>query len=209
MFIIRTVIIWIIISTICNAYFMTLPRIIFRKRTYPANYLITRNYRIAIQNNRECAAFSTAYVLRHFGFDADGEALYVNFPSKLKSGNIYLKGIRTVLKNKGFNTNYYKGNIHTLKYEVSKGTPVIVFIKVRKNHNHLHFVPVVGYDKDYIYLAESLKELVNNQYDHNCYNRKVPIPEFRALWNIKTLYMPLYSNTYITVTQRYLTSPKE
>jgi len=186
MFIVRTAILWIIISTIINAYLMTLPLPVLRKRDYMANYLIKRNNRIDIQNKRECAAFSTAYVLRHFGMEADGEELYTNFPSKMSSGNVFPKGIRTVLRKKGFKTNYYKGNINTLKYEVSKRTPV-------------YFVPVVGYDKEYFYLSESLRHLVNCNDDNNSYNRKVPINEFKELWNVKNINMLLYSNTYITV----------
>lgn len=199
MIIVRTAILWIIISTLINAYLMTLPIPVLRKRDYPANYLIKQDNRIVIQNKRECAAFSTAYVLRHFGMEAAGEELYTNFPSKTRLGNVYPKGIRTVLGKKGFKTNYYKGNINTLKYEVSKGTPVIVFIKVQKDRNNLHFVPVVGYDKEYFYLSESLRELVNCNDENNSYNRKVPINEFRKLWNVKNIYTLLYSNTYITV----------
>lgn len=178
---------------------MTFPIPVFRKRDYPPNYLINRNNRIDIQNKRECAAFSTAYLLRHFRVEANGNELYINFPSKVKSGNVYPKGIRTVLRKKGFKTNYMKGNINTLKYEVSKGIPVIVFIKVKNDRSNLHFVPVVGYDKEYIYLSESLKHLVNSAHDNKCYNRKVPIDEFNKLWNIKNINMLLYSNTYITV----------
>ena len=104
-----------------------------------------------------------------------------------------------MLRKNGFKTNYYKGNINTLKYEVSKGTPVIVFIKVQKDRNNLHFVPVVGYDEEYIYLAESISYLVNCDDDHKRYNRKVPINEFMKLWDIKRVNMLFYSNTYITV----------
>lgn len=199
MFIVRTAILWFIITTIINAYLMTLPIPILRKRDYPANYLVKRNNRIDIQNKRECAAFSTAYVMRHFGMEADGDELYINFPSKTRSGDVYPKGIRTMLRKKGFKTNYYKGNINTLKYEVSKGTPVIVFIKVKEDLNNLHFVPVVGYDKEYIYLSESLRHLVNCNNDNQNYNRKVPVDVFNKLWNVKNIKMPLYSNTYITV----------
>lgn len=199
MFIVRTVILWIIISTIINAYLMSLPIPVLRKRNYPANYLIQHNNRIDFQNNTECAAFSTAYLLRHFGLEAEGDALYTHFPSKTRAGNVYPKGIRTELRKKGFKTNYYKGNINTLKYEVSKGTPVIVFIKVHKDRNNLHFVPVVGYDEEYIYLSESLGHLVNCDDDHESYNRKVPINEFKKLWNVKRIHMLLYSNTYIAV----------
>ena len=111
LFLVRTAFLWILTSTIINAYLMTLPIPVLRKRDYPANYLIKQDNRIDIQNKRECAAFSTAYVLRHFGMEADGEKLYTNFPSKIRSGNVYPKGIRTVLRNMGFKTNYYKGNI--------------------------------------------------------------------------------------------------
>ena len=141
MFIVRTAILWFIITTFINAYLMTLPIPILRKRDYPANYLVKRNNRIDIQNKRECAAFSTAYVMRHFGMEADGDELYINFPSKTRSGDVYPKGIRTMLRKKGFKTNYYKGNINTLKYEVSKGTPVIVFIKVKEDLNNFAFCP--------------------------------------------------------------------
>jgi hypothetical protein len=199
MFIVRTIILSIIISTIFNAYLMTLPIPVLRKRDYRVNYLIQQKNRIDFQNNRECAAFSTAYVLRHFGIESKGEELYTNFPSKTRFGNIYPKGIRTVLRKKGFKTNYYKGNINTLKYEVSKGTPVLVFIKVQKDSNNLHFVPVVGYDKEYIYLSESLRHLVNCGDEHKSYNRKVPINEFKKLWNVKRIHILLYSNTYIAV----------
>lgn len=199
MFIVRTVILWILISTIINAYLMTLPIPVLRKRDYPINYLIQQNNRIDFQNKTECAAFSTAYLLRHFGMENDGEALYTYFPSKTRAGNVYPKGIRTVLREKGFKTNYYKGNINTLKYEVSKGIPVIVFIKVQKDSNNLHFVPVVGYDKEYIYLSESLRHLVNCGDEQKSFNRKVPINEFKKLWNVKRIHMLLYSNTYIAV----------
>ncbi|ATP40374.1 peptidase [Solibacillus sp. R5-41] len=202
MFIVRTVILWIIISTIINAYLMTLPVPVFRKRNYPANYLIQKINRIDFQKNTECAAFSTAYLLRHFGMEAEGEALFMHFPSKTRAGNVYPKGIRKMLRKKGFKTNYYKGNINTLKYEVSKGTPVIVFIKVQKDFNNLHFVSVVGYDKEYIYLSESLRHLVNCDDVHKSYNRKVPINEFKKLWNVKRIHMLLYSNTYIAVDAR-------
>ena len=178
---------------------MTLPIPVLRKRDYPANYLIQQNNRIDFQKNTECAAFSTAYVLRHFGREAAGEELYPHFPSKTRGGNVYPKGIRTVLRKMGLKTNYYKGNINTLKYEISKGNPVIVFIKVQKDHNILHFVPVVGYDEEYIYLSESLRNLVNCDDEHERYNRKVPIHEFKKLWNVKRIHMLFYSNTYIAL----------
>lgn len=199
MVIVNTVILWVIISISINTYLMTLPTPVLRKKGYPSTYFIQHYNRIDFQKNTECAAFSTAYLLRHFGIDAEGEALYKYFPNKTRAGNVYPRGIRTVLRNKGFRTNYYKGTINSLKYEVSKGNPVIVFIKVQKGLNNLHFVPVVGYDKEYIYLSESLRHLVNCAGDHKSYNRKVPIKDFKILWNVKRIHMLPYSNTYIAV----------
>ena len=199
MIIINSVVLWVIISMSINTYLMTLPIPVIRKKDFPTTYMIQHENRIDFQKGTECAAFSTAYLLRHFGKDAEGDALYKHFPNKTRAGNVYPKGIRTVLRNYGFKTKYYKGNINTLKSEVSKGTPVIVFIKVQKDRNLLHFVPVVGYDKEYIYLSESLRHLVNCDGEHNSYNRKVPINEFKELWNVKRVHMLLYSNTYITV----------
>ncbi|MGN7478586.1 cysteine peptidase family C39 domain-containing protein [Solibacillus silvestris] len=199
MFIVNTIILWVIISISINTYLMTLPVPALRKKDYPSSYIIKQKNRIDFQKDTECAAFSTAYLLRHFGMDGEGEYLYKHFPNKTRAGNVYPKGIRTVLRNKGFKTNYYKGNINTLKCEVSKGIPVIVFIKVQKERKNLHFVPVVGYDKEYIYISESLKHLANCEDESKDYNRKVPIKEFKILWNVKRIHMLPYSNTYIAV----------
>lgn len=198
MYIIQTILLWIVLSTAINSFLMSFPIPVFRKKAYPPKYLINKSNRIDFQKHMECAAFSTAYLLRHFGFEADGNVLYTHFPNKTSTGTVYPKGIRKVLKKSGFKTNYFKGNIDTLKYEVSKGTPVIVFIKVEKDRNYLHFVPVVGYDEEFIYLAESMERLANCENGIG-YNRKVPISEFIKLWNTKRINMPFYSYTYITV----------
>ena len=199
MIIINSVVLWVIISMSINTYLMTLPIPVIRKKDFPTTYMIQHENRIDFQKGTECAAFSTAYLLRHFGKDAEGDALYKHFPNKTRAGNVYPNGIRTVLRNYGFKTKYYKGNINTLKSEVSKGTPVIVFIKVQKNLKNLHFVPVVGYDKEYIYLSESLSHLVNDEGEQKNYNRKVPIEEFKILWDVKRIHTLPYSNTYIAV----------
>ena len=89
------------------------------------------------------------------------------------------------------------GTIADLKKEIGKDVPVIVFIKVNRNKNYLHYVPVVGYDEENFYIAESLKELTNaNGLLYNC---KISIIEFKKLWNTSDLKMPLYKNTYIKI----------
>ena len=70
-------------------------------------------------------------------------------------------------------------------------------IRVQKDKNWLNYVPVVGYDETYIYLAESLPELVNCESEY--YNRRVEIKEFKKLWNTAMIRQPFYKNTYMRI----------
>lgn len=190
---------WLIIATLINCILMGLPIPTFSKKNYPLTYLITKENHIDIQKNFECSAYSAAYLMRHYGIRANGEDIYKIMPYKMNSGYVYPKGIVRLLKQQGFKAAIRIGNIAKLKKEVSKGIPVIVFIKVYKNKSYLHYVPVIGYDEENLYIAESLKDLINTN-DMN-YNRRISIPDFKKLWNTSDLKMPLYKYTYITVSR--------
>lgn len=56
-------------------------------------YIITKENRIDFQAGNECSAFSSAYVLRHFGIEADGNSLYEKISGKRQDGTVYPKGI--------------------------------------------------------------------------------------------------------------------
>lgn len=192
---------WIMLT---NALTMSVP--VWRFNKHPQalkQYLITADNHIDFQHAKECAAFSTAYVLRHFNIDADGNALYPHFPFKFPDGSISPLGIRLALKRYGFKTKYYKGNIQSLKSELEHGIPVIAFLYSTPASKVRHFVPVTGYDEEGFYLAESLEKLVNAPDGDGIFNRKVSYSDFKRMWDIKTIYMPLYSNTYITCAPRY------
>lgn len=75
---------------------------------------------------------------------------------------------------------YLRGNVNTLKKQISQGVPVILFIRVHPKQRYLHFVPVVGYDETHFYLAESLEHKINC--DEEYYNRKISISELNTLW---------------------------
>lgn len=169
------------------------------KESVPNEFMITKSNRIDIQGEYECSAFSSAYILRHLGKEAEGFALYDKIPSKFKMSNgyVYPKGIIHCLSSNGVNVQYCKGNMNVLKSEVAKGIPVIVLIKIREDKNWLHFVPVVGYDEKYIYIAESYEPLINC--DEKFYNRKVEIERFKKLWKTGDYRMPLYSNTFYRI----------
>jgi hypothetical protein len=149
------------------------------KTNYPLTHIITSKNYIDIQKNFECSAYSTAYLMRHYGIQANGEDIYKIMPNKMNNGYVYPKGVVTLLKQQGFKATIRIGNITELKREVSKDTPV------------------VGFDDEYFYIAESLKELINVK--DMSYNRRVSISEFKKLWNTSDLKMPLYKYAYITV----------
>ena len=119
----------------------------------------------------------------------------------MKSGYVYPKGIADLFKEKGFNVCYYSGNLNTLKHDLeNSGNPIIVMIRIQKDKNYLHYVPVVGFDENNIFIAESLAELVND--NNELYNRKIGNKEFLKLWNTSMLRQPLYKNTYFVTSNK-------
>lgn len=187
----------VIITTIIDSFLMGALHFHFSVKCRKKEVVITKANRIDMQNGYECSAFSSAYVLRHWDIEEHGDALYKVIPNKMKDGCVYPRGIRNLLSQYGFQVKYFAGNIAALKNEVSKGNPVIVMIRVRTDKNWLHYVPVVGYDEQYIFIAESLENFVNS--DEQYYNRKISVKEFKKLWNTSMLKMPFYRNTYITI----------
>ncbi|MCQ4088382.1 cysteine peptidase family C39 domain-containing protein [Saccharibacillus sp. JS10] len=159
----------------------------------PQRFLIDTPNRTDFQPNTECAAFSSAYVLRHFGVEAEGRELYRGFPRKLLDGTVDPKGILALFRKKGYNATFYRGTVDTLKKRVSLGVPVIAFIKVFPDKRYAHFAPVVGYDADHLYLAESLKHKANAK--ESLYNRSLPIAELDQLWRTN----PFYKQSYIVI----------
>jgi hypothetical protein len=128
------------------------------------------------------------------GFDSSGEIEYKKYPYKMVSGNILPKGVIVYLKKRKINACFYKGTIKTLKKRISLGNPVIVFIKVFPRKQYLHYVPVIGYDETYFYLAESLVILKNS--DDEKYSRQISTNDLKRIWNTR---IPLYKNTYIAI----------
>lgn len=188
---------WIIIS-IVDVYLMGFAKPLLQLKLMKKSYMIEKTNRIDYQEHFDCAGYSSAFVLRNFGIKASGTEVYENIPSKMKNRYVYPKMIPRVLRTYGLQAEYRKGNLIALKNEVVKGNPVIVLIRYQVKKPWLHFVPVVGYDEDYIYLAESLLEKVNVR-DTGVYNRKVPVEEFKQLWNTSMIKMPLYHHTYFAV----------
>lgn len=187
-----------IIITMTDIALMGLPHLCLSKKCQVPRYLISKRNRIDQQNGLECSAYASAFLLRHFDMEASGAELYREITGRRGDGTVYPKGVQKLLAQHGLNATYCTGSLNTLKNEVSKGNPVIVFIRVRPGEKWLHYVPVVGYDKEHIFLDDSLAELAEDKKD--CYNRKIKTKDFLKLWNTAMLKMPLYRNTFFTVT---------
>lgn len=188
---------YFIITTIVDCVLMGKLHFHFAIKCKKKQFIITEENRIDLQNGYKCSAFSSAYLLRHRGVAANGNELYEIMPNKMKDGYVYPKGILNLLPQYGLHVKYCSGSLTALKNEICKGTPVIVMLRIRPDRDWLHYVPVVGYDEETIFVAESLAELVNCN-EPSC-NRKIPIEEFKKLWNTAMPKMPLYRNTYFSV----------
>ena len=175
----------------------------FSAGCHTEQFVITKENRIDMQKGFQCSAFSTAYVLRHFDKEVDGGTLYSVMPHKMKSGYVYPKGVYDMLRSYGIKVKYCRGNLNALKVDLQKGNPVIVMIRVQKDKNWLHYVPVVGFDEEHVFLAESLSELINCK--NVLYNRRLRNEEFLQLWNTAMLKQPFYKNTYFVAKSKSAT----
>lgn len=151
---------------------------------FPESYMITAKNYFDYQSGLECSAFSSAYILRHYGEEADGVELFKTFPGKVQSRGAPPQGIVKFFQNRGYEAEYKcDGTVEALKRELSKGVPVIVFIRVDEQTVGTHYVPLVGYDKDYFYFAESLPYMANCRAKQGVsYNRRTEISTFKRLW---------------------------
>lgn len=185
---------YLIITNIVDAILLGAFSFRFSTGCHTEQFVITKENRIDMQKGFQCSAFSTAYVLRHFDKEVDGGTLYSVMPHKMKSGYVYPKGVYDMLRSYGMKVKYCRGNLNALKVDLQKGNPVIVMIRVQKDKDWLHYVPVVGFDEEHVFLAESLSELINCK--NVLYNRRLRNEEFLQLWNTAMLKQPFYKNTY-------------
>ena len=146
----------------------------------PSEYMITTENEIQKQYRYECGAYSTAYVLRSLGEDVDSKEFYDSVEPKGKDGSVTYEAMQAGVERYGYKLESGMISLAALKYEVSKGVPVIVGMEIAPGNSLPHFLPIVGYDDEYIYAAESVGRYANEKGDH--YNRKIKINVFKELW---------------------------
>ena len=168
-----------------------------KRRQYKREFMLKTPNRFDYQTSTECSGFSSAYVLRSFGIEADGREFYAGIPHKVPGGAVLPGVLRKEISRRGLKVRYVKGNLETLKADLSEGKRVIVFIRTRTDKRWLHYVPIVGYDEDNVYIAESMNSLVNCEGTHS--NRRLTNEEFLKFWDTREIYMPFYRNTYLVI----------
>lgn len=147
-----------------------------------------QNY-IDLQAGNECSAYAAAYVMRHLGSQITGSDLYSDIHRIF--GFVPVHYVVSLFQSHGYCAKAYHGNIDTMKGRLTNGVPIIAFVSIPGD---THYVVVVGYDEDFIYLVDSISDYSNA--DGSWYNRKLSIKEFEEIW--KTSMYPV-KNIYIVV----------
>lgn len=191
-FIINTIIITCLLDGLIIGFAMPAKR-----RQYKREFMLKTPNRFDYQGGTECSGFSSAYVFRSFGIEADGREVYAGIPHKLPGGAVLPAVLRKEIVRRGLKARYVKGSLETLKADLSEGKRIIVFIRTRTDKRWLHYVPIVGYDEDNVYIAESMNSLVNCEGAHS--NRRLSNEEFLKFWDTREVYMPFYQNTYLVI----------
>ena len=153
---------------------------LFYRVNAPSEYMITTENEIQKQYRYECGAYSTAYVLRSLGEDVDSKEFYDSLEPKGKDGSVPYEAMQAGVEQYGYELESGMISLAALKYEISRGVPVIVGMEIAPGNSLLHFLPIVGYDDEYIYAAESVGIYANEKGDH--YNRKIKTDTFKELW---------------------------
>lgn len=166
-----------------RANWLVTPEAYVNTHDHPSSFIIYPNPKPDTQSGNECAACSSAYLLRFYGEDVDGMTLYhqPTFPCKYDDG-AYPKCFKVLFEEQrsNYTAEYYTGTIDDLKNAISKGIPVIALVSTGKT---LHYVPVVGYDETHFFIQDSV-EKYRNAADKEAYNESIEIETFDMMWNI-------------------------
>lgn len=158
------------------------------------SYMIEGENYMDYQFYNDCSGYAIAYVLRSMGVSTNGKKVYEEIPKKNADGSVTLDQVVKYFKRNGYHATLFTGSLETLKARVKKGVPVIVFIRSVKGRDIYHYSTVVGYDEEYLYLADSVMAFCNERELH--YNRKITNEEFKELWKINNFGS---DNMYIVV----------
>lgn len=144
---------------------------------------------IDFQTADECSAYASAYVMRHLGQQITGSELYNDIHRVF--GFVPVSSVVRLFRNYGYAAKACHGDIDTMKQRLVFGVPIIAFTRIPDD---THYVVIVGYDENFIYLADSIPD--NSNANGGWYNRKLSTGEFEEIW--RTNMYPV-DNIYIVV----------
>lgn len=130
------------------------------------------------QSGYECSGYAAAYVLRSMGEEAEGLTLYQNNLYKNKNGTVFHESLVRFLEESGYKVRLCSGTLMQMKHDLSKGLPIVAFVKTSPQESYYHYLLIVGYDEDNIYAADSLRAYVNA--DEQYYNRVLAESDFES-----------------------------
>lgn len=175
--------------SVLTLYTMKWPKNDHIQNNYSEQFFIDKHSYFETQGHFQCAGFSTAYLLRSNGIESDGNSIYEAMNHKFYGGYVLPQSIMETLKHNGLNPKLYRGNLDQLKTRLNDGNPIVVLIG--DGIQWQHYVNVVGYDNENIYLFDSL---ISG--DSGGYNRVYSNYDFESLWNNG---IPYFSNIYFIV----------
>lgn len=149
---------------------------------------MVNNY-IDFQTADECSAYASAYVMRHLGQQITGPELYDDIHRVF--GFVPVGSVVRLFQDYGYAAKAYHGDIDTMKRRLAAGVPIIAFTRIPDD---THYVVIVGYDENFIYLADSISD--NSNANGGWYNRKLSTGEFEEIW--RTDMYPV-DNIYIVI----------
>lgn len=169
-------------------------------RLQQESFLIDFLNRFEYQKKRECAGYATAFVLRHFGINIDGQTAYNEIPVKLLNGDVSGLGVIYLCRKHKVSVKLRIGNLNALKNSLLAGNPIIVLTRSVVGSNSLHYIAVVGYDEENIYVADSIESHKNCENDF--YNRIIPKEDFTKMWKTNMIYQPFFFNLFFEISKK-------
>lgn len=173
-----------------DVYQQSIPKQDQIKAKYQKEYLVNASSDFLMQEHNQCAGFATAYNLKVRSKKTTPLKVYNNLKYKLSNGYVLPQSIKTYLEDKGLQVKMYKGNLKQLKTRLNQGKPIITLIG--QGLAWQHYVNVVGYDQNNIYLYDSMLSNTNN----HKYNRILSNEKFLSYFNNE---LPIYHNLYYVV----------
>lgn len=176
--------------SILDIYAQTLPKNDTKEIEYSDTYFVKSKSYFEKQAKGQCAGFSSAYVLRTLGEEISGSENYERLDHKFSNGYVMPQAIIDIFLEYGHKAEMLRGDLEQLKTRLNERKPIIVLIGHFTSWQH--YVTVVGYDEDNIFLYDSNMDTDNT----NGYNRTMTNAEFVSQWENE---IPLFEQIYFAV----------